>query len=162
MVLFFLLAYLPSAVVGWKFTAGYIWGRGGGCMFVCVSHVLIDSLIQHITSRIGGRRGYAQCTGCEKNTTNSIYNSIQNEWFYLLFYVWWQDDSLAMAVETLQKQLTEATSSLSSMEEERIRLEEQVEAREKEIARLGRQLGNDSTLEKVPGTRLDEKCPEYK
>ena len=53
-------------------------------------------------------------------------------------------------VETLRERLEEASASLAGMEEERVTLEKQVEAREKEIARLGRQLGNDSTLEKVP------------
>lgn len=35
------------------------------------------------------------------------------------------------------------------MEEERVRLERQVEAREEEITRLGRQIGSDGNLEKV-------------
>lgn len=57
---------------------------------------------------------------------------------------------MSEVVETLQARLDEASLSLSSMEEERVRLEGQVEAREEEIARLGRQMGSDSNLEKVP------------
>lgn len=60
-----------------------------------------------------------------------------------------QDDRLSGIVETLRGQLEEASLSLSGMEEERQRLEGQVLAREEEIARLGRQIGGDSNLEKV-------------
>lgn len=52
-------------------------------------------------------------------------------------------------METLRGRLEEASLSLAGMEEEKARLEEQVEAREEEIARLGRQIGSDSSLEKV-------------
>lgn len=60
-----------------------------------------------------------------------------------------QDERLSELVETLRARLEEASLSLSSLEEERARLESQVEAREEEIARLGRQIGSDSNLEKV-------------
>lgn len=60
-----------------------------------------------------------------------------------------QDERLSELVETLRAKLEEASLSLSGMEEERVRLERQVEAREEEIARLGRQIGSDSNLEKV-------------
>lgn len=60
-----------------------------------------------------------------------------------------QDGRLSEVVEALRARLEEASLSLSGMEEERERLERQVEAREGEIARLGRQIGSDSNLEKV-------------
>lgn len=59
------------------------------------------------------------------------------------------EQRLSDVVETLRARLEEASQSLSGMEEERARLEKQVESREEEIARLGRQAGSDTNIEKV-------------
>ncbi|CAM9311506.1 unnamed protein product, partial [Ectocarpus fasciculatus] len=59
------------------------------------------------------------------------------------------EQRLSDVVETLRARLEEASQSLSGMEEERARLEKQVESREEEITRLGRQTGSDTNIEKV-------------
>lgn len=56
---------------------------------------------------------------------------------------------MSSIVETLQGKVEQAALSLAGMEETRRGLEEQVEAREEEIARLGKQIGSDSNLDKV-------------
>lgn len=52
-------------------------------------------------------------------------------------------------METLREKLEKASASMSGMEQQRAQLQEQVEAREEEIERLGKQIGSGSNLEKV-------------
>lgn len=60
-----------------------------------------------------------------------------------------QDNSLSAVVDTLREKLEKASASISALEEEKTWLQGQVDAREQEIERLGKQINADSNLEKV-------------
>lgn len=52
-------------------------------------------------------------------------------------------------MEALRARLEQASESMEGLVEEKARLEKQVEAREEEITRLGKELGADLHVEKV-------------
>ncbi|CAN0051089.1 unnamed protein product, partial [Ectocarpus sp. 12 AP-2014] len=98
----------------------------------------VSSPMMPLSSREGGVRGGAR-SGSGRRREDDGGMGFRPE----------DEQRLSDVVETLRARLEEASQSLSGMEEERARLEKQVESREEEIARLGRQAGSDTNIEKV-------------